>query len=530
VMGRLKAAIIGIIFQDTYGVSMNNFNQKIAVWIVPVLMLGMISLFSGCSMSRPSEGSQRVTATRDGMLRGTLDLSSGASSEGAILVEKVMPSKVTIGKPFEYVLHITNRTGCYFSDVVVSEKLPEKYELLKASPEPTKTSDRTAEWSVGELGPKETKAFTIRGTAQEISPMLACTKVTYAPMLCVGPETTVSGLKLTLQAPAQTLLCDEIAEKIKIENTGSDLMEDIRISQALPEGLTTSEGKNVLEIRAGKLAGSEKKTFDVKLKAQKIGSYSHKVKAVASNGLSISAAPVTTVVKQPMLKIAMSGPEKVFMTRDADFKIAIENTGNADSKDTAVAVKIPDSMKFVSATNGGSVSKDSVTWALGVLAAPKAVSLSMTLKSVTSGSVQLAATAKGVCCQEVSAATKIDVQGIPAIHFEVADTEDPIQVGGTEKFRVIVTNQGSAPDTHIILKVNLEKGFDYVSSSGPTQAKAESAKEIEFSPLPSLAPGQKVTWEIVAKATEEGDQRSYFSMKSDTLDRSVEKIESTRVY
>ncbi|MEI7751135.1 MAG: hypothetical protein WCJ71_03495 [Candidatus Omnitrophota bacterium] len=509
---------------------MNGFNQKIAVWIVPVLMLGMIAFFQGCSMSRPLEGSQRVTATRDGMLRGTLDLSSGASSEGAILVEKVMPSKVTVGKPFEYVLHLTNRTGCHFSDVVVSEKLPEKYELLKASPEPTKTSGRTAEWAVGELGPKETKAFTLRGTAQEISPMLACTKVTYAPMLCLGPETTVSGLKLTLQAPAQTLLCDEIVEKITLGNTGFDLMEDIRISQALPEGLTTTDGKNALEILAGKLAGNETKTFDVKLKAQKIGTYSHKIKAIASNGLSISSASVTTVVKQPVLKIAMSGPDKVFMTRDADFKITVENTGNAVSASTVVAVKIPASMKFVSASNGGSLSGENVAWALGVLAAPKPVSLNMVLKSITSGPVQLVATAKGVCCKEVSAAAKIDVQGIPAILLEAIDTEDPIQVGGMEKFRVIVTNQGSAPDAHIVLKIDFEKNFDYVSSSGPTQAKAESAKSLEFAPLASLAPGQKATWEILAKATEEGDHRASFHVKSDALGRSVEKVESTRVY
>jgi uncharacterized repeat protein (TIGR01451 family) len=360
--------------------------------------------------------------------------------------------------------------------------------------------------------------------------MLACTKVTYVPMLCLGPETTASGLKLTLEAPGQVLLCDVIAEKIRITSNGTDLMGDIRISQALPAGLTTSEGKNALEIRVGKLVGNETKTFDVKLKAQKTGNYLHKVKAVAANGLSISTAPVTTVVKQPVLKIAVSGPEKIFITRDADFKITIENTGSADSSNTAVVAKIPPSMKFVSASNGGSVSGDNVSWNLGVLAPPKAVSLSAAFKSVTSGPVQMVATAKGTCCQEVSAAAKVDIQGIPAILLEAVDLEDPIQVGGMEKFRVVVTNQGSAPDTHIILKVEFEKNFDYVSSSGPTQAKAESAKDIEFAPLASLAPGQKATWEITAKAVEEGDHRASFHVKSDALGRSVEKVESTRVY
>ena len=511
---------------------MDSLKQKIAAWIVPVLMLGMTVLLPGCSMSGSLGGVREITTTttRDGMLRGTLDLSSGANDQGAIFVEKVMPSKVTVGKPFEYTLHITNRTGCHFGNVVVSEKFPDKYEMLKASPEPAKVSGNVAEWTVGELGPKATRVLTIRGTVQEVSPMLACTRVTYVPMLCLGPEATVSGLKLTLEAPGQAMVCDGITEKIKIENTGADLMGDINISQALPEGLTTVEGKNSLEIRAGKLAGHETKTFDMKLKAQKAGSYIHKVRAVASNGLSISAAPVTTVVKQPVLKIAMNGPEKVFMTRDADFKITVENTGNADSANTVAKVKIPAGMKFVSASNGGSLSEDHVAWTLGVLAAPKAVSLNLTCKSIASGPVQMVATAKGVCCQEVSTATKIDVQGIPAILLEEVDTEDPIKVGGVEKFRVTVTNQGSAPDTHIVLKINFEKNFDYISSSGPTQAKAESAKNIEFAPLASLAPGQKATWEILAKATEEGDHRASFNVKSDALGRSVEKVESTRVY
>lgn len=511
---------------------MDQFRPKIAIYIIPALMLSMFLLFPGSSAARSSGAVRKITTTltRDGMLRKTLDLPSGSSAGAVISVEKVMPSKVTVGKSFEYTLNVTNRTDCPLSNVAVSETFPEKYEMLKTSPDPVKTSGRTVEWAIGGLASKETKTLTITGTAQEISPMLACTQVTYVPMLCLGPETTVSGLKLTVEAPGQTLLCNEIAEKIKIENTGTDPMEGIVISQALPEGLATEEGKNLLEIRIEKLVGHETKTFDNKLKAQKPGSYIHKVKAAASNGLSISAASVTTVVSQPALKIAVTGPEKVFVTRDADFKITVENTGNADSADTGVTVKIPAGMKFVSASNGGSLSGESVIWSLGALAAAKPVSLGMVLKSITSGSVQVAASAKGTCCQEVSASAKVDVQGIPAILLEAVDTEDPIQVGGKEKFRVVVTNQGSAPDSHIILIVGFEKNFDYVSSSGPTQAKAESAKTIEFAPLASLAPGQKATWEIIAKATEEGDHRASFHLKSDALDRPVDKVESTRVY
>ena len=498
--------------------------------ILLTLFLGMIVLLPGCAVSRPLEGPRSITVTREGMLRGTLDPSSGMDAGGSIMVEKITPAKVTVGKPYEYVLRVINRVDCHFTDVVISEKFPEKYELLKASPDPAKTSGRTAEWTIGELGPKETRLFTIRGIAQEMTPMSACTRVTYTPMLCLGPETTASGLKLTMEAPVLAVLCDGIPEKIKIENTGADLLESIKISQALPEGLTTAEGKNLLEVRAEKLAGNGSKVFAVKLKVQKAGSYTHKVKALASNGLSISATAVTTVVTQPALKISVSGPEKVFMTRDADFKITVENAGNADAVSTEVSAKIPAGLKFVSATNGGAVKEDRIIWTLGTLAVQKTVSLGVILKGIATGPVQLAVTAKGACCQEVSAMGKMNVQGIPAILLDAVDTEDPIQVGKMEKFRVVVTNQGTAPDSHIVLKIDFEKNFDYVSSSGPTQAKAESSKAVEFASLVSLAPGQKATWEIVAKATDEGDHRASIHVKSDSIERPVEKIESTRVY
>ena len=119
---------------------------------------------------------------------------------------------------------------------------------------------------------------------------------------------------------------------------------------------------------------------------------------------------------------------------------------------------------------------------------------------------------------------------MPAILLEVVDTEDPIQVGGTEKFYVTVTNQGNAADSNIVVKMSFEKNFDYVSSSGPTVGTSEDVKSVTFAPLASLAPGQKATWEVVAKASEEGDHRTSVKLTSDVLSRSVDETESTHVY
>jgi hypothetical protein len=114
--------------------------------------------------------------------------------------------------------------------------------------------------------------------------------------------------------------------------------------------------------------------------------------------------------------------------------------------------------------------------------------------------------------------------------LEVIDTEDPVQVGNRETFYVTVTNQGSAPDMNIVIKVGFEDQFDYVASAGPTQAVSAEAKAVTFAPLASLAPGQKATWEITAKASAEGDHRTSVKLASDAIQRSVDETEATRVY
>jgi hypothetical protein len=119
--------------------------------------------------------------------------------------------------------------------------------------------------------------------------------------------------------------------------------------------------------------------------------------------------------------------------------------------------------------------------------------------------------------------------GIPAILLEVIDTADPVQIGDMEKFYVTVTNQGNAPDVNIVVKVEFEENFDYVSSSGPTQGKADGKKGVVFAPLASLAPGQKATWEVSAKALSEGDHRTSVKLTSDAIQRSVDETEATRV-
>jgi uncharacterized repeat protein (TIGR01451 family) len=493
-----------------------------------VLVVGTAFVMSGCATCCGETKSKPVST--GGLLRGSMGCDDCEKSSSPLHIDKEMPKQVVVGKPYSYTIKVSNVSECVLEDVVVTERVPEKYEMASAAPKPTNTTGRVATWDLGYLEPKETKLITITGSAMDASATTACTKGDYSPVLCLGPEAISPSLKIALVAPSQALVCDVIPVTLTVTNSGTGYASGVTIKQALPKGLMTTDGKNAVSINVGDLAGGASKSYNMNLKAEKAGSYANKASAAASNGLSASSASVTTTVKQPELKVGVTGPSKIFVTKNATYKVSAQNVGNADSANTTVMTSIPSGMQFVSASSGGSGSGNSVVWNIGTLAAGKAVSLDATFRAVTGGTGESVAKATGTCCQEASARAASDVQGIPAILLEVIDTEDPIQVGANEKLYVTVTNQGSAPDKNIVVKVSFEENLDYVAATGPTQGKSEDAKSVEFAPLASLAAGQKATWEIVAKASKEGDHRTTVVMTSDAISRPVQETEATRIY
>lgn len=494
-----------------------------------ILGLGLL-VFVPVILAANSQPFQKISAEKD-LLIGTVEYFEGAQPEGLLKVERTMPRRVQVGKPFTYTVTVTNRGACPLDDVLVVEKLHEKLEIVRVVPETVKASGKSIDWKVGGLAPKETKVLTITGMTREMQAIPSCTKATYRPLLCFGPEVVPSDLKVLLKLPPEVLLCDRIPLKVTVTNSRSEPLQNVKLTPILPDGIKTfNEDKNSGAVEVGLLAAKASRNFDLVLKATKVGSYILKMDATAGGEMGIASEAKTLIVKSPDLKVKAGGPEKIPVTKDAVYDVEVQNIGNAKASGVFVTAALPTGMTYVSAGNGGVFKDGAISWNVGTLDIQKAVTLNVTYRGATPGSSKMEVKAKGACCQEVSAAVKTEIQGSPALLLDSSVEQNPITVGNIEKFRVTVTNQGTAEDRNIVLKINFEKNFDYVSASGPTQAKAESAKAVEFAPLASLAPQQKATWEIKAKAVEEGDHRFGISVKSDAIERPIAKTDSTRVF
>ena len=107
------------------------------------------------------------------------------SETSVVQVEKSSPTEVHVGRPFTYDIKVSNLTDCELTDVGVSDRVPAKFELRRAVPEPRAVEAGEIHWLAGKLGPNESRYFTVTGVAKGKGALTHCAKVTYRTPLCM---------------------------------------------------------------------------------------------------------------------------------------------------------------------------------------------------------------------------------------------------------------------------------------------------------------------------------------------------------
>ena len=457
---------------------------------------------------------------------GPSEVSVVYPSSGVIRLDKKIPAEVQLNAPFTYEIKVTNMMDTAVADVVVTEQIAGNYKYQSSTPS-ADVEGNTLVWMMPELKGGGTADIKVTGMATGTQCLTHCATVTFKIPACASVKVVEPKLQLRKTAPAEVLVCDPINIQLVVSNNGTGTTENVRIVDTLPEGLVTTGGKKEIVINAGALAAGQSKQFNATLRAEKTGQYTNK--AVATAGSLTANASTTTVVRQPVLTITKTAPERRYLGRSITYDITVANTGDAPASELVIEDAVPAGTKFVSATNGGKLSAGKVIWNLDALNPNQKRTVSMTVMPASAGTVKNTAAAKAVCAEGVTASASTDITGISAVLLEVIDIDDPIEVGGQTTYVIIATNQGSSPGTNIKIECMLENNMQYVSSSGATRGSAADGK-ITFAPLASLAPQAKAEWRVVVKALTAGDVRFKATMNTDQIDRPVEETEATHLY
>jgi len=471
-----------------------------------------------------ADGRVNVSMAFPSAVRGV----GGKECCGVVVIDKSAPAEVAVGQSFDYIIKATNKGDVEVRKVVVTDELPGGFTFASSNPQATSNNGGVVTWNLGALSPGQSKTIKVTGSATGTGKLINCATVDFVPYICVATNVVQPALKLTKSAPAQVMLCDTIPVKIVVTNTGTGAAKNVVVTDVLPGGLKTTDGKSQVKVDVGTLAAGQSREVTLNLKAAKAGNYTNTASATGSGNLSAKASSATKVV-EPKLAITKTAPKLVYLGRNVNYKITVSNTGSGDARNTVVEDTLPANAKLVSASDGGQASGGKVVWNLGTLKPNDTRTLSVSVKGDTKGTLLNKAVASATCAGSVADSAQTDVKGIPAILLEVIDVNDPVEVGSEETYIITATNQGSKVGTNVQITCTLEAAQQYVSSGGATNATVKG-QVVTFAPLPELAPGAKASWKVVVKAVKAGDIRFSVQMTEDQLTRPVNETEATNQY
>ncbi|QYU67667.1 DUF11 domain-containing protein [Leptolyngbya sp. 15MV] len=427
-------------------------------------------------------------------------------------------------------VYVTNITTGDLQNVMVTLSGFQNFAVASSNPQAmTGTGPGTLSWNLGTLRAGETKLIKLTGTSSAVGNTSSCVSASFANTLCFGTTVVSPELRVTKTMTPQATVCDTIQAVITVTNSGTGSATNVKVVDQLPAGLTTTDGRNSIEQTIASLGGGESREIRLNLKAAKSGRYENNAQASADGIQTVNSGNVATVVTAPSVAVTCTAPQQIFIGRDARFDFAVRSTGDAPC-DTVVTIPVPAGAQFVSATEGGTLQGNAVTWNLGSMAPNATRNISMVVRPAGLGTISIAGNGNcRNCPAPVTFNCSTSVTGIPALLLDGVDDPDPVQVGENVVYTLRVTNQGSAPLTNVTLVGQFEANTMQFVSATPAPSGVQGTT-INFPPIATLAPGATSTYRITIKALEAGQVQFRAEAKSNEITRPLLKVETTNFY
>jgi uncharacterized repeat protein (TIGR01451 family) len=450
-----------------------------------------------------------------------------------LALAKTCPASVHAGDASQINLSISNPGKVAADEVVLRETLPAGMTLVNA-PE-AQVQDGTLVWNLGSLPAGASKTLVYSARAARVGSYGFGTAASSGEGLSASASCSVNAvaadLAITKTCPAVAIVGDQVEYGVTLTNKGSGEATQVLVRDVVPGGMTHASGQPIVEWKVGTLAPGASASEKFVFAADQTGTQINTAKFSADRDLA-GAAQCMTEVRKPAIDVEKSGPDKRFLGRPASYVISASNPGNAAATNVVVTDLVPVGMSFQSAGQGGAYDAQtrSVAWKLGELAAGASARLDVTLTGDSAGKPCNVATVTADRGLNDSAQVCTEVAGIPALLLEVVDNPDPVEVGSGTTYTIRVTNQGTANATNVVIQSMLADGEELVQAGGATAASASGA-QVQFAPVPVLAPGQVVEFLVEVKAVKAtGDVRFRTMMNADQLTDAVREEESTRLY
>lgn len=446
----------------------------------------------------------------------------------ALVLQKFAPAEIQIGKPAKFVIKLRNVGQRPAEDVQVIDEIPQGTELMGTTPQADSNGGQI-QWNLGSLSPGEERSLEIELMPTEEGDIGSVAKVTFATHASAKTRCTRPQLAIRLSSPPEVLVGRQQPVTIELHNPGTGDATGVMLIENVPDNVSHQAGP-VLEFEVGTLRAGETRRMELILTAEKAGRVVNVMTAQADGNLHVQQQVEFEVVA-PSLAVDIDGPAKRYLERTATYTVTVDNPGTAPARDVQLVTKLPTGMQFRGANNLGQYDSatHSVYWSLAELPAGEKGVVELVTLPVQPGDHTLEVEGRAREGLRDRTTQQVTVEGLAAIMFEVADTADPIEVGGTTSYDIRVVNQGSKAASNVQVKVMVPQGMKVTGATGETRHVVE-AEGVIFAPLTKLAPKADSVFRVQLEGTRPGDQRVTVEVTTAEISQPIRKEESTRVF
>jgi uncharacterized repeat protein (TIGR01451 family) len=446
----------------------------------------------------------------------------------AIAIQKLAPAEVQVGKKCTFAVRVQNNGQRVAHEVQIRDEVPLGTQLVGTAPKAT-VSGAQVVWDLGTLSPGEERIVEMELLPTDEGELGSVAAVTFASQASAKVRCTRPELALRLTTAPRVMIGQQHLVEIEVSNPGTGDTTGVMLLESVPAGVSHEAGP-ALEFEVGTLHPGETRRLDLVLTAEQAGRINNAMTARADASLEVEANCEFEIIA-PVLKVSVAGPKQRYLERPATYTVSVNNPGTAPAKEVQLVTQLPKGLQFVSADNYGEydAATHSVRWSLAELPANEQGAVELTALPVEPGEHTLQIAGRADQGLEDRTETRVVVEGLVALSFEVTAADGAIEVGGETSYDITVTNQGSKPAANVQVVAVVPQGLRATNGQGATRHVVQGER-IVFAPLAQLAPKAEAKFRVQVQGLRAGDQRTKIMVTADEVQEPITKEQGTMVY
>ena len=171
----------------------------------------------------------------------------------------------------------------------------------------------------------------------------------------------------------------------------------------------------------------------------------------------------------------MRGPKLRYLDRAATYTVVVSNPGDAPANEVRVSAAVPVGFNVETPSDNGRFDSmtRTISWVVGTVEPGEKKEVSYRCSATQIGEHKHMVTAEGARGLRGANDLMTKVEGIASLLMELADVDDPIEVGAETAYEVRITNHGSAPAMNVEIRALVPKAMTITSCQGPMEYKVE---------------------------------------------------------